>query len=105
MGLEQTQIKDRSGPALYILYDGREQQKIQLMHFADEVNKSAHHQVVLLSVKDQDGEKVRDFYDFGHEKLPVVFIVQDDDQLAHIWHGIDGLNASDVAYQLNQTGV
>ncbi|MGB4758442.1 MAG: hypothetical protein WBP26_00100 [Candidatus Saccharimonadales bacterium] len=104
MGLDFTNIKDGEGAALYILHAGNTLENERLQRLADEVQKNAPHQVVMLDVSTADGEKVRDFYDIMPEQLPAMLVVRDDDSLAYQWHGNEiPTSGSDIAYRLRQT--
>lgn len=105
MGLSFTNIADRDGAALYVLYDGTTREQQQWTSFGKEVANDTGAQVVVLSVKDQDGEAIRDFYDLSETSLPHVLIVRDSDEVAQVWSGTDLPSLSDVAYVLRQTGV
>jgi hypothetical protein len=104
MGLDFTDIKDHEGAALYILHTGNTLENERLQRLADEIAKTAPHQVVLLDVSTPNGEKVRDFYDIMPGQLPAVLIVRDDDSLAHHWFGSEiPTSGGDIAYRLQQT--
>lgn len=102
MALESTGIPDKRGAALYLLHDGTSTQEKRLEEIKSKVlqhSPSAH--VLVLDVKSREGERLRDFYDLAHERMPHVLIVADDDQvLAH--YGSTEIPAVDqLTYQLS----
>lgn len=105
MGLSFTSISDRHGAALFVIYDGSELDRRKWSDFADRVSKETGAQTVVLSVKDQDGERVRDFYDLDIMTLPHVLVVRDSDELAQQWAGQHLPQLTDVTYALRQVGV
>lgn len=105
MGLSITDITDKEGAALYVLFDGREVERRKWQSFADEINRNTGAQTVVLSVKERDGERVRDFYDLDPAGLPHVLIIRDNDEIVQSWHGHHSPNVSEVAYALRQVGV
>lgn len=102
MGLESTNIKDSEGAALYILHTGSVLAGRQLEHMASEIQQRTGHQVHMLDVHAQDGEKVRDFYDINVSDLPVVLIVRDDDTLTNIWKHNEIPTTDVIAHALRQ---
>lgn len=102
MGLDFTNIEDRSGAALYVLTNGMTREIEKFERLKDELRGHTSHQAVILDVHTPDGEKIRDFYDIMPEELPVAFIVRDDDSIAHKWHK-DAIPAADIiAHHLRQ---
>ncbi len=102
MGLETTGIADQSGAALYILYDGSMRQEQQWRAFADQVRARCPHQVEVLSIRDRDGDRVRQFYSFMPSQLPIVCIIRDNDELVHIWEGNANVQVDHVCAMLQQ---
>lgn len=102
MGLETTGIQDKTGAALYILFSGGALEGQRLEHLLNEVTAQTKHQVLLIDIHSQDGEKVRDFYDVAMEDLPVAIIVRDDDTITNIWKSQEIPSASVISFALNQ---
>jgi hypothetical protein len=87
-----------------MLYDGTLTQQRQLEQLKKELEAVAPgRQILLLSVKDRDGEGVRDFYDLAHESLPYILVIRDNDELAHMWSAPYIPTADQVAYTLTTT--
>ena len=104
MGLDFTNIADNDGAALYILHTRNTRETERFERLAADIAKQTQHQVVLLDVNTQDGEKVRDFYDIMPEQLPAALVIRDDDSIAHQWFGeYIPTSASDIVYHLRQT--
>lgn len=102
MTLESTGIPDKRGAALYLLHDGTLTQEKRLEEIKRKVvqhRPTAH--VLVLSVKTREGERLRDFYDLAHERMPHVLIVADDDQLLAHYGSHDIPTADQLAYQLS----
>lgn len=101
MSLSFTDIPDHQGPAVYMLHDGTITQQRALERLQQDLKTLVpDRQVVILSVRERNGEAVRDFYDITHAHLPYVMIIRDDDQLAHSWPGPHVPTAEHVAYTL-----
>lgn len=103
MGLESTDIRDGEGAALYILHTGSILTLQGLERLVEEISRQVSHQIKLLDVNSEDGEKVRDFYDITESSLPVAFIVRDDDTLTSIWTSEQIPDANTIAFQLRET--
>lgn len=105
MGLSFTSIPDRSGAALYVLYDGTEIQRRKWQDVADKVTAETKAQTLVLSVRDKDGEMIRDFYDLNPMVLPYILVVRDNDEIFHSWNGQSMPQLGDITYALKQVGV
>jgi hypothetical protein len=88
VGLSFTHIADRHGLAIYLLHNGTHTQEQAMKRLAADITaRIPEKQIVILSARSQDGERVRDFYDLDPMALPYVLLVRDNDQLAHFWQG------------------
>ncbi len=101
MGLEFTNIPDRSGPAVYIIGDGSSMSEARLRQFGEEVDALTpdETQVVYLDPRSGDGLKIKEFYSL--QALPCVLIVMDDDTIYHSWE-VQIPTADQVSYTLSQ---
>lgn len=70
--------------------------------FFKQLDASTSHQKMLFNVHDQQTEKLRTFYGFSVEQLPIAFIIRDDDTLAYTWIGSEQPSTDLVAAQLNK---
>lgn len=86
MGLSFTNIPDKDGTAVYILHTESTIDLQRLQDLQKEVQQRCSNQVMLIPVRDQDGEKIRDFYDIDMEMIPAVLLVNDDDTLKNVWY-------------------
>jgi pantothenate kinase len=102
MGLDFTNIKDRSGVALYILHNSNTVELARLESLAEEVQKLCDHQIAIIDIKTPNGEQIRDFYDVLPEQLPVVLCIRDDDTIAQMWSGHSIPAADVIAFTLKQ---
>lgn len=102
MGLEFTNIKDRSGVALYVLHNSNSMELTRLKSLAEEVRQLCEHQVAIIDIKTPNGEQIRDFYDILPEQLPVVLCVRDDDSIAQMWSDQSIPAADVIAFTLKQ---
>ena len=101
MGLEFTNIPDRSGPAVYIFGDGTTQTELRLTAYGKEIDALTpdETQVVFLDPQRGDGLEVKEFY--GLLSFPCVLIVMDDDTINQQWSG-SLPQADQVSYALSQ---
>jgi hypothetical protein len=98
MGLDFTNIPDRAGLAIYCLYDGTITQQQSVERLVDTLKQQIPHQIFMISAHDQDGEKIRDFYDLDAGMFPHILLVNDDDQIVMSWSGSQMPTADVVAY-------
>lgn len=104
MGLDFTNITDRSGAALYLIHDGTLTQQRSLERLAEELGaRQLRQQIILLSARDPQAEKIRDFYDLSSMSFPHLLIVADDDRLLHSWSGAQLPTADHLAYALQSS--
>lgn len=102
MGLDFTEIADRTGAACYVLHQGLMTDARRFESLREDIQSRIKHQVVLVNVKSRDGEKIRDFYDIPKESLPVVLLIRDDDTIHSMWSGTEIPTADVIAYNLQQ---
>jgi len=101
MGLEFTNIPDRTGPAVYIFGDGTTQTEQRLIAYGQEIDGLTpdETQVVFLDPQRGDGLRVKEFY--GLTSFPSVLIVMDDDTINQLW-SVQLPPADQVSYALSQ---
>lgn len=105
MGLDFTNISDRRGAALYYIHHGLHTEEQFAERLQRDVKASLPDvQIVSVSVRSADGEKIRDFYDVMPEQLPVLLIVRDDDSLAGMYGSSDMPPTDQLAYILRSIG-
>lgn len=86
MGLEFLSVNDEAdGAKLFLVHDGTHRQEQRLEAIKHEVNEACPHEVFVLSTREPDGQKIKDFYSIY--QLPAVLIIRDDDELAYTWMG------------------
>ena len=104
MGLDFTSIKDEDGAAVYVLHNPSvtESRRFEQLKI-DIVALKPTAQVELLDASRPEGEKVRDFYDFMPETLPVVFVIADDDTILYQWQSSEIPAADVICHYLSQT--
>lgn len=99
MGLEFTNIADKTGVAIYMIHDGTMNQQRSIERLAEEVAaKDPHRQIVVLSARDKEAEKIRTFYGLSSIGFPYILVVADDDRLLHSWSGLHVPTADHVAH-------
>jgi len=97
MGLDFTGIRDREGPAIFMIYDTKTiDSKDKLTRLAEQVGRSCSRQLTLLPSDDPAARKIIDFYDLRGDCF--VLIISDDDQLRHIWHQNEIPQADQISY-------
>lgn len=102
MGLEFSHIADRHGAAVYMIHDGTMTQTRAMERLAEELRKKQKDaQIVLLSARDQEGERIRDFYDLSPTSFPHILIVADDDRILHAWSGPQVPSLDHLSYALS----
>lgn len=106
MGLDFTNIADNAGAAFYVIHSGCVHETNKYESLKRQLEQIENVQCVILDVKSPDGEKVRKFYGFMAQQLPIAFIVRDDDTLYMQWTGTNEIptNPTDIAFQLRQVG-
>lgn len=105
MGLEFTDIPDREGAAIYYIHHGSHSDETFTERLRRDIqDRLPDSQVVSVSVRTPDGEKIRDFYDILPERLPALLIVRDDDSLAGIYGATDMPPTDQLAYMLRSIG-
>lgn len=103
MGLDFTDIPDRTGAACYIIHHNTSIDTQRFESLQSEINKLAEgHQIILIDAESADGQNICDFYDITPEQLPAIMIVKDDDSIAYSWIGLDVPAADVIAYNLQQ---
>ena len=86
MGLSFVGGKDKHGAAIYLLHDGSGPQERDMEDLKDRLERlGIHHQIQIFSVRDEDGEEIRNFYD--SQILPAALLVRDNDELNYSWNG------------------
>ena len=101
MALDATDIPDRPGAAVYMLYDGTVTQQRSLEKLKKDVEvRMPDRQIIILSVKERNGEYIRNFYALAHHSMPYILIVRDNDELAFTWSGPHIPTAEHVAHTL-----
>ena len=104
MGLDFTNIPDRTGSAVYILHRDLSQDLQKFDNLQREmINLGCNNQVFLIPINSRDGENIRDFYDILPEQLPAILLIRDDDSLIQQWVGIDIPPADIIVHYLTQT--
>lgn len=99
MTLSFTAIPDRTGLAVYCLYDGTATQQRSVQRLVNALTSMLpRHQILILSAKDPNGEKIRDFYDLHVGTFPHVLLVKDNDELASFWSGSEVPSAEVIAH-------
>lgn len=100
MGLSFTNIPDKEGTAVYILHNESLLDLQKLQDLQKEVQQRCSNQVILVPVRDRDGEQIRDFYDIDTEMIPAVLLVNDDDTLKNVWYKSNLPDAQLIVYEL-----
>jgi len=86
MGLSFVSGVDKEGAALYLLHDGSGPQERAMEYLKQQLERlGLSHQIQVFSVRQEDGEEIRDFYDI--QTMPSVLLVRDNDELAYSWSG------------------
>lgn len=86
MGLSFVAGHDKEGAALYLLHDGSGPQERSMVDMKQRLEKlGLSHQIQVFSVREEDGEQIRDFYDI--QTMPSILLVRDNDELAYHWSG------------------
>lgn len=103
MGLSFVGGKDKDGAAIYLLHNGSGPQERDMERMKDRLERlGLNHQIYIFSVRDGEGERVRDFYDM--QALPCAIIVRDNDQVAYSWNG-EMPPAETIAYHARQVSI
>lgn len=102
MALDFTQIKDQPGAAIFLIYDGTEQDLASMVILVEAIRSKTEKQVIIISAKDTVGISIIQFY--GLRGTHFVLIVRDDDQLHHVWSDGELFDASTIAYIADQAG-
>lgn len=104
MGLDFTNIPDREGVALYIIHDGSVQEGKHWKEFVDHIQPMTHAQIVVMSARDTDAQKIHEFYGLDQVEIPVLLAIRDDDEIAYKWGGANVPSAEEIAHLLEQVG-
>ena len=100
MGLSFVSGNDREGAAIYILHDGSGPQEREMEMLKERLERlGIQHQIQIFSVRDEDGEEIRDFYDM--QMLPNLMIIRDNDEIAYSWQS-QMPPAETIAYHARQ---
>lgn len=101
MGLSFVGGEDKEGAAIYMLHDGSGPQERAMLDVKDRLERlKLPHQMQIFSVRDKEGEEIRDFYDI--QTMPTVMIIRDNDELAYFWTGEQIPDAETISYHARQ---
>ncbi len=104
MGLDFTSIPDREGVALYIIHDGSSQEEQRWKEFVNRLQGMTQAQIVVMNSRDQDAQKIHEFYGLEDTEIPVLLAVRDDDQIAYKWGGMAVPPEEEIAHLLEEVG-
>lgn len=100
MALDFTSIKDSEGAAIFLIHDGSTVKQKQADRLYRELQKLTRLQIVIVSAREQNGVKIRDFYDLTNENI--ILIIRDNDEIHALWQDPDIPSAQQLAYSANQ---
>lgn len=102
MGLDFTRIGDRRGAGVYMLHNGTLTQARAVEGLAKELgNRQKDLQIVVLSARDHDTQRILDFYGLSITTCPHILIVADDDRILHSWSGSNLPTVDHLAYAMS----